>query len=140
MRRFDVVLLLILLATGSAIARAQSVRSATISPFSITAGGTASLFQPKYIGGWTNCSGCSVFPVSQNGNQPLLGIGAYVDMKLTHWVQLEAEGRWQRFNAFNGITEDNYLIGPRVPVFHIWKATAYAKALGGFSNIKYGLN
>ena len=29
-------------------------------------------------------------------------------------------------------------IGPRIPVYHLWKATVYGKALGGFSNMNFG--
>jgi opacity protein-like surface antigen len=46
-------------------------------------------------------------------------------------VQIEAEGRWQRFNQYAGIYEDNYLIGPRLPVRRFGSATVYGKALIG---------
>jgi len=48
------------------------------------------------------------------------------------------EARWLRFNRFQDIHQDNYLIGPKVPVYHFWKATVYGKALGGFSRMDLG--
>jgi hypothetical protein len=134
MKRSAVLLCLVLLAAGVCSACAQVAASATTRRFSLTAGGTVSLFQPDFEGGY-NGSG---YPIAQADIQPLIGVGAFVDVKFTRWVQLEAEGRWQRFHAFEGITEDNYLIGPRVPVLRFWKATVYGKALGGYSNMNYG--
>lgn len=59
-------------------------------------------------------------------------------MKLSRWVQLEAEGRWQRFNEYYSVYQDNYLVGPRLPVYRIKRATVYAKALVGFSEMNFG--
>jgi opacity protein-like surface antigen len=148
MRRFSSLFFSILLLTGTATAGAQVVPSATGRQVSITAGGMASIFQPDFAGQWTYvctsmCSSLSTTsagyysPVAQASKQPLFGVGAYVDIRLTRWVQIEAEGRWSRFNAFDGITQDNYLIGPRLPVYHFWKATVYGKALGGFSKMNF---
>jgi opacity protein-like surface antigen len=61
-----------------------------------------------------------------------------VDVKFSRWVQLEAEGRWLRFNQYGGISQDNYLIGPRIPVFHFLRSSVYAKALGGGAKMKFG--
>jgi len=125
-------------------ARAQVIHSATASQFSLTVGGTASAFQPEYAGWWggSQCNSTSnpivCYPISTASPQALFGVGTYVDVRLTRWVQLEAEGRWQRFNQYYGINQDNYLIGPRLPVYHFWKATAYAKALGGYSKMNFG--
>ena len=103
----------------------------------------ASIFQPDFAGGWNRTTG---YPLAQASNYPLFGVGAYVDVKFTRWMQVEAEGRWLRFNQFNNIYQDNYLIGPRVPVFRFWdrtkygesyRATAYVKALGGFSEMNF---
>jgi hypothetical protein len=140
MRRVAFVLSCILLATAAVPARAQAVPSATAGRFSITAGGTASIFQPDFAGDWSCAKPCSSsaplwYPVAASSNQPLFGVGAYVDMKFSRWVQLEAEGRWLRFNQFDNIHQDNYLIGPRVPVYHFWKSTVYAKALAGASKM-----
>ena len=130
MRQFDSLFLSIVLLAG-AVAGAQVVPSATGRQVSITAGGMASGFQPDYTG---EC--CSASP----SNQPLFGAGAYVDVRLRRWVQFEAEGRWLRWNQYYGVTEDNYLIGPRLPVYRFWKgkATVYGKALGGFSKMNFG--
>ena len=103
-----VVLFAILFALGAACARAQVVPSATRGHLSLTAGALASVFQPDYA-----C--CAVAATSPNR---LYGVGAFVDVKFNRWVQVEGEGRWQRFNEFEGISEDNYLIGPRLPIHH----------------------
>jgi hypothetical protein len=148
MRRLDALLLLFLLAAGAETARAQAIHAATSRQISITAGGTASIFQPDFADSWTfvctsSCTPLSTSPagyyspVAQASNQPLFGVGAYVDVKLARWVQFEAEGRWQRFNKFDGISQDNYLIGPRLPLYHFWKAEVYGKALGGVSKMHF---
>jgi hypothetical protein len=147
MKRSASLLIFVLLVAGVVGARAQAVPSAVTRQFSVTAGGMASLFQPGFAdtpAGWA-CVGpyCSVngvgdyYPVAQASSKKLFGVGAYVDVKLTRWVQLEAEGRWLRFNQFNQVSQDNYLIGPRLPVYHMGKATAYAKALGGYSKMTF---
>jgi hypothetical protein len=134
----------ILLTVGAVAVCAQVVPSATSRQFSITAGGIASLFQPDFadaqtctppVSGTTYC-----YPAAGtgSGDQPLIGAGAYVDIRLRRWVQFEAEGRWLRYNAYEGIKQDNYLIGPRLPVYRFWKATVYAKALGGYAQMKFG--
>jgi opacity protein-like surface antigen len=58
-------------------------------------------------------------------------------VKFKRWVQLEAEGRWLRFNQYGGISQNNYLIGPRVPVLHFWRSSIYAKALGGYAKMNF---
>jgi hypothetical protein len=132
MRRFSSLFFSILLLAG-AFAGAQVVHTATGRQVSITAGGMASGFQPDFIGNYDS----NGF-IAQSSNQPLFGAGAYVDVRLRRWVQFEAEGRWLRWNAFQGITQDNYLIGPRLPVYRFWKSTVYGKALGGFSKMNFG--
>jgi opacity protein-like surface antigen len=134
MRRFSSLFFSILLFAGAITAGAQVVPSATGRQVSITAGGMASIFQPDYA---RVCCSSSGYVLASASNQPLLGVGAYVDVRLRRWVQIEAEARWMRFNAFEGITQDNYLIGPRLPVYHFWKATVYGKALGGFSKMNF---
>jgi hypothetical protein len=143
MRRFAVLLFSILLAAGAVDLRAQAVPAATARQFSITAGGMASIFQPDFTGLWggKQCQPSSLpevcFPVAHASNQPLFGAGVYVDVRLTRWFQIEAEGRWQRFNQFDDIYQDNYLIGPRVPVFHFRRSNVYAKALAGYSKMNF---
>ena len=103
--------------SGGISASAQSAPSALRSPITLTVGGTASAFDPDYI---------------QN---KLVGIGAFVDLDVPHHLGIEAEGRWQRFREVDGISQDNYLIGPRYRFRRIWRAQPYAKALGGYGVI-----
>jgi opacity protein-like surface antigen len=114
--------LLAVLTAGSASGHAQVLPSAFRSPISLTVGGTASVFRPDYV------------------PYKLGGVGAYVDLNIFHGVGIEAEGRWQRFNEFEGISQDNYLIGPRVKVLHIWRAQPYVKGLVGFTNMNFENN
>jgi opacity protein-like surface antigen len=143
MRRLGVLFCSILFAVMNISARAQAVPSATARQFSITAGGMASIFQTDFKDDWACAKPCSAtgnqtwYPVAQSSNQPLFGVGAYVDFKLTRWVQLEAEGRWQRFNKYAAISQDNYLIGPRIPVYRLGRSTLYAKALAGGSRMTF---
>ena len=132
MRRSLTALLLTLFATGTLAARAQVVPSAYARGLSITAGGEASAFQPDYAG----------FGIPQSSSSYLYGIGAYVDVKFNPWVQIEAEGRWLRFNQVDGIYEDNYLIGPRLPIYklHFWRATPYVKVLVGYGKLNFENN
>ncbi len=118
--------------------------SAQVVPF-YSALDTASIFQPDFAGTWvcsapmqgTTCPSNTWSPVAQASNQALFGAGAYVDVRLTRWVQIEAEGRWQRFNQFDDIRQDNYLIGPRFPVYRLWRSNLYAKALAGYSKMVF---
>ena len=128
-------LILILFSAGAASASAQVVPAATRGQFALDAGGLFSVFQPDYAG-TTNSVG---IPIAQTSPNRLYGIGAFVDVKFTRWVQVEAEGRWLRFNQIDGIFEDNYLIGPRLPIYkaHFWKATPYAKVLIGYGKLNF---
>jgi outer membrane protein with beta-barrel domain len=122
MRRFPLSFFLfgvVLLATGPVAMQAQVVPSALRNSISLTVGGTASLFDPDYL------------------TDNLGGLGAYVDLTLFHGIGVEAEGRWQRLHEYQGISQDNYLIGPRVQLMHFWRARPYVKALGGFTNMNF---
>jgi hypothetical protein len=136
MRRFSSLFFSILLITGAVAAGAQVVASATGRQVSITAGGMASIFQPDFIGGYDS----KYNAVAQASSYPLFGVGAYVDLRLSRWVQIEAEARWLRFNQYQGIYQDNYLIGPRLPVYRFRRATVYGKALAGFAKMDFGSN
>jgi hypothetical protein len=144
MRRFSSLLFAILLFAGVVAASAQAVPSATGRQVSITAGGMASIFQPDFEGdNWTCGDTCSSNNPAYNlfagaSSYKLYGVGTYVDVRLRRWVQFEAEGRWLRWHQFEGVNQDNYLIGPRLPVYHFWKATVYGKVLGGRSKMNYG--
>src|SRR5579863_9688131 len=97
MKRSVFPFLLILLA-GATYCGAQVAPSATGRQLRIDAGGMGSLFSPDY------------------GPNRLAGVGAYVDIRFTRWVQVEAEGRWLRYNQYANIYQDNYLIGLREPI------------------------
>jgi opacity protein-like surface antigen len=132
MKRSIVALFFILFAAGSLSARAQVAPSAYSERFTINAGLLGSVFQPDYAGA----------AVAQTSPYRLYGEGAYVDVKLTRWVQIEAEARWLRFNSYLDIREDNYLIGPRLPInkLRFKRATPYAKALVGYGRMNFYLN
>ena len=92
--------------------------------FSVRAGGLGSVFQPDYAN-----SG-----YAQTSPQRLYGFGAFVDTRLSRWVQIEAEAHWLRFNQFNGVYEDTYAIGPSVPILTFHRFTPYGKFLVGFGS------
>jgi len=105
----------------------------------------ASIFQPDFEGdNWVcvdpNVTPCTVgyIPYAGASNYKLYGVGAYVDVRMRRWMQLEAEGRLLRWHQFEGVSEVNYLIGPRLPVYNFWKASVYGKVLGGRSKLNYG--
>ncbi len=142
MKRTSVGLSCFLIAAAAVAATAQVVPSAKAHQTSITVGALASVYEPDFAGDWT-CGGAACppalyFPIAESINQPLYGPGVFVDVKFTRWVQLEGEARWLRFNRYQDVHEDNYLIGPRVPVYHFWRATLYGKALAGFSKMDLG--
>ena len=106
---------------------AQVAPSARHNQLSITVGGVGSVFQPDYAGGG----------VTGTSPNRLIGIGAFTDVRVSRWVQLEAEARWSRFNQFANIHQDTYLIGPRVPI-HTWgKFTPYGKFLFGLGHMNF---
>lgn len=96
----------------------------------------ASAFQPDYDAGYTNGN------VVEAGPYRLYGVGTYVDIKLSRWIQLEGEARWMRFNQFDQIYQDNYLGGYRYPFrrYHILRTTVtpYVKGLIGYSKMGLG--
>jgi hypothetical protein len=108
-------------------AGAQAVEAARARQWSLTAGGMISGFNPDY-----NDQG-------YDGTNYLFGGGTYVDFRLSHWVQIEAEGRWLRIPAYvNSIeTQSNYLIGPRVPIKRFGKFDTYGKVLIGAANMTF---
>jgi hypothetical protein len=105
-------------------ARAQVVPAANGRTFTLSAGGEGSMFQPDYTG----------LDVAQTSPNRLYGAGAYVDAKFSRWLQVEAEGRWMRFNTYRGIDENTYLIGPRVPICNFHGLSPYGKFLVGLGN------
>jgi|SRR5215831_11268566 len=111
---------------------AQVAPTAYREQLSLTAGGIGSGFQPDYAGGG--------FPSS--APNWLFGFGAYADLKMTRWVGIEGELRWMRLNSYANITEDNYLIGPKVPIheFKRHSITPYGKALLGLGRMNFEYN
>jgi Outer membrane protein beta-barrel domain len=105
---------------------AQVAPAATKSGLSLSAGAEGSVFQPDYAGNSN--------PNELTSPERLYGVGAYVDARFTRWVQIEAEGRWLQFNEYQGIGENTYMIGPRVPIceFHRW--SPYGKFLVGWGS------
>lgn len=135
MRRLVFVLFCIVLAAGAISARAQVLPSAERRKLTITVGGEGSVFQPDYAGNWNFQD---LNPIAESSDYPLIGIGAYVDAKFTRWIQIEAEGRWLRFNQVDNIHQDTYLIGPRVPVYQFKNSTLYGKVLVGYGKMTLG--
>ncbi len=114
----------VVIVCGGVAARAQVAASATRGQLSLTAGGEGSVFQPDYAGNG----------IAESSPTPLAGVGAYLDMRFTRWVQIEAEGRWLHFNEYGGINENSYMIGPRIPILTIGRFTPYGKALFGWGS------
>ena len=108
---------------------AQVAPSGSRGQLSITAGGLFSAFQPEYKG-----SG-----IEQASPNELFGVGAYVDVHMRRWLEAELEGRWGRFNEYLNISEDNYLVGPKVPIheFQFMHATPYGKVLVGMTQMNF---
>jgi len=103
------------------------VPSADRRQFSITAGALGTAYQPDF----TNTQGVHSNP------DYLFGAGAYVDVRFTRWIQIEAESHWLRFNPNLSFSENNYLAGFRVPLRRFGRATPYAKVLYGFGSADF---
>jgi hypothetical protein len=125
-------MLLFFLVSGVNCAHAQVPAPIKQRTFSLTAGGLGSVFQPDYAGGG----------VPGASPTDLAGPGAFVDLHFTNWIQIEAEGRWLRFNQYHNINEDNYLIGYRHPIraLRFWNITPYGKILVGFARMNFEYN
>ncbi len=131
MRQIGILVFSCLIGAASSL-HAQVAPSAYRGQLSLTAGGIGSVFQPDYAGGG----------LPQTSPQRLFGAGFYVDLKMTRWIQLEGEARWLRQNAYLDITQDNYLIGPRVPIHEFKRLglTPYGKALVGLGRMTFEYN
>jgi len=132
MRRIPFFVFTFLMCAVAGSANAQVSPTAYRGQLSLTAGGIVSGFQPDYAGGG----------ISGSANNWLFGCGAYADLSVTRWVGLEGEMRWLHQNSYVNINEDNYLIGPRVPIheFKRFGATPYAKALVGLGRMNFEYN
>jgi hypothetical protein len=130
MKRTFAFLICCVLCAGALKVHAQVAPSATRQELSLTAGGIGSVFQPDYAGNG----------IPEGAPNALYGFGTFVDLRLRHWIQLEAEGRWLRLHQYENIYEDNYLIGPRVPIHETHRYKPYAKALVGFGKMNFQYN
>ena len=133
MRRSALVfsLLGLILAVDCRVAVAQVEPSGYGRELSISAGGMFSGFSPQD-------SNQGVY--YSDGSQ-LIGAGTFVDVHFTHWMQLEGEARWMRWNGYGGETQDNYLIGPRVPIKRLGsRGQFYGKALVGLGKMTFPLS
>jgi hypothetical protein len=135
MKRTINALMCIVLASLALSARGQVVPSATGRKLTITAGGMGSVFQPDYAGGLT----------ALTSPNRLYGAGVYVDVRVSRWLQFEAEGRWLNFNQYysgvppTGNGESNYLAGYRLPFTmpRYTRIKPYGKVLVGFSTASF---
>jgi hypothetical protein len=84
--------------------------------------------------------GYQYIPTKEASDWALIGVGAYVDVKFTRWIQIEAEARFSRFNQYANIHQDNYLVGPRIPIRRFGRFTPYAKVLVGITSMDMGPN
>jgi opacity protein-like surface antigen len=124
MKSFVSAFFCLFLVSAASSVSAQVAPSAYREGMSIHVGGEASVFQPDYFG-----SG-----IAQTSPNRLYGPGAYFDLHLSRWLQIEGEGHWLRFNEYQNIGENTYLIGPKVPIreFHRW--VPYGKGLIGWGS------
>lgn len=130
MKKTVVVLFFCTLCACIPNARAQVVFSATRPQRALQVGVMGSMFQPDYAGNG----------ITEQAPNRLYGYGVYGDLRLTHWIQLEGEARWLRYNQFANIYEDNYLFGPRVPIKEFHKFKPYGKALFGWGKMNFQYN
>lgn len=130
MRRLILAFFCIVSSLAIVSAHAQVAPAATRNTLSLSAGGLGSVFQPDYAG----CSILAEECIAQTSPNRLYGAGAYVDAHFTRWVQIEAEGRWMRFNEYQGIGQNTYLIGPRIPIATFHRITPYGKFLVGMGS------
>lgn len=128
-RRSALVLCLTFLLVNLA-ARAQVAESATTREPTIDAGGFASAFNPND----------GSHPIYGSATDHLAGLGTYVDLHFTHWIQIEGEARWLRFEQYAGEHQDNYLIGPKVPIHRFGRAHLYGKAMIGVGKMTFPHN
>ncbi len=121
MKRTIKFFLCILLLSLAFSAYGQVAPAARAHEPTLTVGGFGSMFNPDYAGNG----------IAQSSPNALYGIGAYVDFRINRWVGIESEGRWLRFNEYLGINEDNYMLGPKVPITTFKGLTPYGKFLIG---------
>ena len=130
--RCTAFLVVLLFVPSVKLSQAQVVPSAYVRTLSITGGGLGSAFQPDYEGSL----------VAKSAPNYLFGFGAYTDVHFSRWLELEAEGRWLRFNQFENIHEDNYLLGyeHHFDRQRFFGFTPYAKVLVGYGTMNFEFN
>ena len=130
MKRTILALFLFASAAASSAVHAQVAPSASGNQPTLSAGGLFTYTQPDYDP--------STNTVASSSNH-LFGLGGFVDYRLSRWIQLEAEGRWQHWNQTQGYTvnENTYAIGLRDPIHTFGRFTPYGKALIGFGTANF---
>jgi opacity protein-like surface antigen len=125
MKRTAFILILLALFAMAMAASAQVVPSAKGSRPSLSAGGLAMAAQPDYENG-----------IITSSSNHLGGMGVFVDYRMSRWVQLEAESRWQIWNQdqSQSIHENTYALGLREPIHTFRRITPYGKAMIGFGS------
>jgi hypothetical protein len=124
MKSFVSALFCLLILPAANSASAQVNPAATREGMSIHVGGEASAFQPDYSGNG----------IAQTSPNRLYGVGAYFDVHLSRWLQIAGEGRWLRFNENQGIGQNTYMIGPKVPVWEFHRWVPYGKGMVGWGS------
>jgi hypothetical protein len=125
MKRLILAFLFIVFSSAAIVsARGQAAPSAFENVFRLRAGGFGSAFQPDYANNG----------YAQTSPNRLYGAGAFADARVNRWVQIEAEGRWLRFNQYLGIDENTYSIGPRIPITTFHGLTPYGKFMVGLGS------
>jgi hypothetical protein len=119
-----------LLISGS-LSFAQSVPAAEGGALSLWAGAEVSSFNPDW--------GCKSSSAVSCWNHHLQGIAVFADAnRIFGPVGMEAEARWLPWHG-PGITESNYLIGPRYQVFARSRLSVNVKFLAGGATFKRAL-
>ena len=131
MKKTICVYLSLALATVALVAHGQVAPAGYEHEARVRVGGFGSVSQPDYAGNG----------IAQGAPQPLIGLGAYVDIRANRWITIESEGRWNRFNEYVAYTtpigEDSYSIGPKVPIKTYGRFTPYGKFLVGFGTATF---
>jgi hypothetical protein len=119
-----------LLISGS-LSFAQSVPAAEGGALSLWAGAEVSSFNPDW--------GCKSSSAVSCWDHQLQGIAVFADAnRIFGPVGMEAEARWLPWHG-PGITESNYLIGPRYQVFARSRLSVNVKFLAGGATFKRAL-
>lgn len=107
----------------SSVALAQSPQSAVGGNAGLWAGGEVSTFNPDY-----SCNSNS--PFSCSGGQ-LIGLTALFDLNTTSRWGGEGEARWLHWHGNGGMTQNDYLIGPRYRVYQSGRFDLWPKIMLG---------